>query len=376
MAQKRDYYEVLGVQKGAGKDEIKQAYRKLALQFHPDRNKDKGAEERFKEISEAYAVLSDEAKRAKYDQYGHAGFDQMYSREDIFRNADFSDFEDVFSGFGDDPFGVFGSMFGSGFGRGRGGGGRRREYGADLETAVEITLEEAAKGLKKDISYNRTKACSKCRGTGSEPGSERRTCGSCGGRGQVQQTRRAGPMAFYTVTTCGKCRGEGTIVENPCGGCRGQGKESTNEHIKVNIPSGVQNGMRLRLDELGEYGRDKPGDLFVRIYVKPHPQFQRDGDNLYLEAPLSFARAALGGEIEVPTLFGKANLHIPPGTQSHTIFRMKDEGMPRIGHGGNGDELVRVVIDVPKKLNKRQKELLQELEAEDKEKKKGFLGFI
>ncbi|MFH0884812.1 MAG: molecular chaperone DnaJ [Candidatus Micrarchaeota archaeon] len=378
MAQKRDYYEVLGVQKDAGKEEIKKAYRRLALEFHPDRNKDKAAEERFKEISEAYAVLSDDSKRAKYDQYGHAGFDQMYSREDIFRNADFSDFEDVFSsfGFGSDPFGVFGSMFGSGFGRGRGGGGRRREYGADLETAVEITLEEAAKGLKKDISYNRTKACSKCRGTGSEPGSDKTTCGACSGRGQVQQTRRAGPMAFYTVTTCGKCRGEGTIVENPCNSCRGQGKESTNEHIKVSIPAGVQSGMRLRLDELGEYGRDGPGDLFVRIYVKPHALFERDGDNLYLEAPLSFARAALGGEIEVPTLFGKAKLHIPPGTQSHTVFRMKDEGMPRMGHGGRGDELVRVVIEVPKKLNKRQKELLQELETEDKEKKKGFFGFI
>jgi len=377
MAQKRDYYEVLGVQKGAGKDEIKKAYRKLALEFHPDRNKDKGAEERFKEISEAYAVLSDDSKRAKYDQYGHAGFDQMYSKEDIFRSADFSDFEDIFSdfGFGSDPFGVFGSMFGSsGFGRGR--GGRRREYGASLETVVEISLEEAAKGLKKDISYNRTKACSKCGGTGSEPGSERRTCTTCGGRGQVQQTRRAGPMAFYTVTTCGKCRGEGTIVENPCSACRGQGKESTNEHIKVSIPSGVQNGMRLRLEELGEYGRDGPGDLFVRIHIKPHPQFQRDGDNLYLEAPLSFALAALGGDLEVPTLFGRAKLHIPAGTQSHTIFRMKDEGMPRIGRGGKGDELVRVVIDVPKKLSKRQKDLLQEMEKEEKEKKKGFFGFI
>jgi molecular chaperone DnaJ len=378
MAQKRDYYEVLGVAKGASTEELKQAYRKLALQFHPDRNKDKGAEERFKEISEAYAVLSDEKKRAQYDQYGHAGFDSMYSREDIFRSADFSDFEDLFEGFGfgGDPFGgMFGSMFNMG-GLGRSRGGRRREYGASLETAVEISLEEAAKGLKKDITYNRTKACAKCKGSGSEPGSERKTCDACGGRGQVQQTRRAGPMAFYTVTTCGKCRGEGEVVENPCKSCNGTGKVSEHEHIKVSIPEGVQSGMRLRLDDLGEFGKDGPGDLFVRIYVKKHQVFERQEDDLALEVPLTFGRAALGGEMEVPTLFGKARLHIPPGTQSHTVFRLKGEGMPRLGRSGKGDELVRVVIEVPKKLSKRQKELLEELEKEEKEKKKGLFGMF
>lgn len=372
---KKDYYEILGLKKDASKDEIKKAYRKLALEFHPDRNKDKDAEARFKEISEAYAVLSDDNKRAQYDQYGHAGFDQMYSREDIFRNADFSDFEDLFSGFGfgGDPFGgLFGQMFGFRPGR----GGRRREYGANLETVVEISLEEAAKGLKKDLSYNRTKACSKCGGSGSEPGSERRRCDACNGKGQVQQTRRAGPMAFYSVTTCGRCRGEGTVVENPCNGCSGSGKVSANEHIKVSIPPGVHNGMRLRLEELGEYGHDGPGDLFVRIYVKPHQLFERRGDDLFLEAPLGFAKAALGGDIEVPTLFGKAKLHIPAGTASHTIFSMKGEGMPRFGGSGKGDELVRVVIDVPKKLSRRQKELLEEYEKEDKGKKKGFFGFM
>jgi molecular chaperone DnaJ len=376
-ASKRDYYEVLGVQKGASRDEIKQAYRKLALQFHPDRNKDAAAEGRFKEISEAYAVLSDDKKRAQYDQYGHAGFDQMYSQEDIFRSADFSDFEDMFESFGfGGPFGgLFGSMFGaSGMGRGR--GGRRREYGADLETGVEITLEEAAGGLKKDITYNRTKACPKCRGSGSEPGSARKTCGACGGRGQVQQARRAGPMQFFTVTTCGKCRGEGEVVENPCKGCSGTGKASEHEHIKVSIPAGVQDGMRLRLDGLGEYGKDSPGDLFVRIYVKPHQTFERQGDDLALEIPVSFPKAAIGGEIEVPTLFGKARLHIPPGTQSHTVFRMKGEGMPRLGRSGRGDQLVRVVIDVPRKLGKRQKELLEELEKEEKERKKGLFGMF
>ncbi|MCI0503651.1 molecular chaperone DnaJ [Candidatus Micrarchaeota archaeon] len=378
MAQKRDYYEVLGVQKGAGKDEIKQAYRKLALQYHPDRNKDAGAEERFKEISEAYAVLSDEKKRAQYDQYGHAGFDSMYSREDIFRGADFSDFEDMFGsfGFGQDPFGgMFGSIFGMG-GQGRGRGGRRREYGANLETAIEITLEEAAKGIKKDIAYNRTKACAKCKGSGSEPGSSRKTCSACAGRGQVQQTRRAGPMQFFTVTTCPKCRGEGEVVENPCKSCNGSGKVSEHEHIKVGIPPGVQNGMRLHLEGLGEHGKDGPGDLYVRIYIQQHKSFERHGDDLALEVPLSFSKAALGGEIEVPTLFGKAMLHIPPGTQSHTVFRMKGEGMPKLERGGKGDELVRVVIEVPKKLSKRQKELLEDLEKEEKEKKKGLFGML
>lgn len=369
MATKRDYYEVLGVQKGASHDQIKQAYRKLALQYHPDRNKDPKAAETFKEISEAYAVLSDEKKRAQYDQYGHAGFDQMYSREDIFRSADFSDFEDIFRGFGMDPFGgMFGSMFG--FGR---RGGRMREYGADLETAVEITLEEAAGGVKKDVSYHRSKACSRCSGSGSEPGSSRTTCPGCNGRGQVQQARRAGPMAFYTVTTCGKCRGEGSVVEKPCKSCGGSGKASANEHIKITIPPGVQNGMRLHLEGLGEFGRDGPGDLFVRVYVRQHGRFERRDDDLWLDAPVSFSRAALGGDVEVPTLFGSVKLQVPAGTQSHTVFRLKGEGMPRLGRSGKGDEMVRVIIDVPKKLSGRQKELLKKFEEEEKNKK-GLFG--
>ncbi len=369
MATKKDYYEVLGVPKNASADEIKGAYRKLAMKYHPDRNKAPEASERFKEISEAYAVLSDQKKREQYDSYGHAGFDQMYSQEDIFRGADFSDFEEVFRSFGFDPFGgMFGSMFG-----GRGRGGRMREYGADLETAVQITLEEAAKGAKKDISYHRSKACIRCSGSGSEPGSERKVCPSCGGRGEVQQTRRAGPMAFYTVTTCSRCRGEGSVVEKPCKACGGSGKASSNEHIKVSIPEGIHSGMRLRLEDLGEYGRDGPGDLFVRVEVKPHERFSRDGDDLLVNVPITFSRAAGGGTIDVPTLFGNDRLHIPPGTASHTVFRLKGEGMPRLGRGGKGDELVRVLIEVPKSLSRRQKELLEEFDKEG-EKKKGFFG--
>ncbi len=370
MAAKKDYYEVLGVPRNASADEIKSAYRKLALKFHPDRNKAPEAAERFKEISEAYAVLSDQKKREQYDAYGHAGFDQMYSQEDIFRGADFSDFDEIFRSFGFDPFGgMFGSMFG-----GRARGGRMREYGADLETAVQITLEEAAKGVKKDISYHRSKACGRCQGSGSEPGSERKVCPSCGGRGEVQQTRRAGPMAFFTVTTCSKCRGEGSVVEKPCKACGGSGKASSNEHIKVSIPEGIHSGMRLRLEDLGEYGRDGPGDLFVRVEVKQHELFAREGDDLLIEMPISFSRAAIGGSIDVPTLFGKDRLHIPPGTASHTVFRLKGEGMPRLGRGGKGDELVRVLIEVPKSLSRRQKELLEEFEKEG-ERKKGLFGF-
>jgi molecular chaperone DnaJ len=366
MASKKDYYEILGVAKNASGSEVKNAYRKLAMQYHPDRNKDPAASERFKEISEAYAVLSDEKKRAQYDQYGHAGFDRMYSEEDIFSSADFSGFEDLFGGFGS----PFGSIFGSMFGR-----GRRMEYGANLETAAEITLEEAARGAKKDISYHRSKACARCHGEGSEPGSARKTCAACGGRGQVQQARRAGPMSFYSVTTCGRCRGEGSVVENPCKGCGGSGKSSSNEHIKVTVPAGIQSGMRLRLEDMGEFGPDGPGDLFVRIYIKDHERFGRDGDDLRIDMPVSFARAALGGDLEVPTLFGRDRLHIPSGTESHTVFRLRGEGMPRLGRGGKGDLLVRVIIEVPKKLTKKQRNALEEFEKETKEKKKGLFDF-
>ncbi len=367
---KRDYYEILGIPKNASKDEIKKAYRKLAMKYHPDRNKAPDAAEKFKEISESYAVLSNDQKRAQYDQYGHAGFDRMYSQEDIFRTADFSDFEDLFKGFGFEPFGgMFGSMFSSMFR----GAGPRGDYGADLEVNVEITLEEAAKGTKKDISYHHSKACSRCNGSGGEPGSGVKTCENCNGNGQVKTTRRAGPMAFYTVTTCSKCRGEGTTVENPCKECKGLGKVSSKEHIKADIPAGIHSGMRLHLRGLGEYGHDAPGDLYVRVFVTEHETFQRDGDNLYINMPISFPRAALGGEIEVPTLFGKAKLRIPAGTQSHTVFRLKDEGMPRLNKSGNGDEMVRVIIEVPKKLSKKQKDLLKEFEGE--KPKKGLFGF-
>lgn len=371
---KRDYYEILGVPKQASKSDIKKSYRKLALKYHPDRNKESDAAEKFKEVSEAYAVLSDEKKRQQYDQYGHAGFDRMYSQEDIFRGANFRDFQDIFGnmgfgGRGRNPFeDLFGSFFGSGFGR----GGRQRDFGADLEYETEISLEDAAKGVKKEISIYRTVVCSKCKGTRAEPGSKTTTCSTCKGSGQVQQARRMGPMAFHTITTCPKCKGEGNIIEKPCKECAGSGRTREKEHIKVNIPPGIESGMRIRLEGLGEYGRDGPGDLFVSVYISPHKYFKRAGDDLLLEVPIPFTTAALGDKIEVPTLFGKAKLTIPPGTQSHTVFKLNGEGMPNIRTRGKGDQMVRVTVKVPEKLTKKQKEVLKEFEKESGDEKSGF----
>ncbi len=369
---KRDYYEILGVPKNASKDDIKKAYRKLAFELHPDRNKSADAGAKFKEMSEAYAVLSDENKRSQYDQYGHAGFDRMYTNEDIFRGADFSDFgdlEDILRNFG------FGSRspFGSGFGSFSGRGGRRREFGADLEAESSITLEEAASGVKQEVEMYRTKECGRCEGGGAEPGSRASTCDQCRGNGQVQQGRRMGGMSFFTVTTCPKCRGEGSVISNPCRGCGGSGRVREKEHIKITIPAGIESGMRIRLEGLGEYGRDGQGDLYVLVRVKPHKFFERKGDELWLDAPVQFGMAALGGKMDVPTLAGHVKLSIPAGTQPGTVFRLKGEGMLDMRNGKKGDEMVRVTVDVPKKLTQKQKELLEQFAKESGDKKKkGF----
>jgi len=363
LAAKRDYYEILGIAKNSSASEIKKAYRKLAMKYHPDRSKEAGSEAKFKEISEAYAVLSDATKRKQYDQYGHAGFDQMYSREDIFRNANFSGFEDIFGA--ESPFGdMFAGMFG--------GFGRRRNIGANLEAVIEISLEEAAKGVKKELNYHHSKTCPRCNGSRSEPGSPKKTCDSCGGKGRVRKVKRMGPMAFQTVGACDSCQGEGSIVEKPCKECGGAGSKSVQENIKVDIPAGIDNGMRIHLDGMGEYGRDGPGDLYVRVYVKDHKLFERNGEDLWLTVPITYTQAVLGDDIEVPSLFGKLKLKIPSGTQSHTVFRLSGEGMPRVQNYGKGDEMVRVIIDVPKKAGKKEKELLKELDKEYGKKRKGF----
>ena len=368
---KRDYYEILGVKKNADKGEIKKSYRELALKYHPDRNSSKEAEEKFKGISEAYAVLSDESKRAQYDQYGEEGFSREYSREDIFRNADFSDFADLFSqfGFGED-------YFSRGFG-GMGSSGRRRgrSRGRDLKASLEITLEESAVGVKKEIHIRKNAICKKCSGSGAEAGSGFKICQKCGGRGQTVETRRLGPMVFRSASTCPACNGEGRRIEKECRECAGSGVGMKEEKLSIEIPKGIHDGMQIRLEDQGEESQHGNGDLYVHVRVLPHKVFERHDDDLYAEVKISFAQATIGGKINVPTIDGKgAGLEIPPGTQSHTIFRLHGEGMPDVRGGGKGDELVRAIIETPKRISQKQKELIRQFEEEGG--KKGVFDFF
>ncbi len=364
---KRDYYEILGIPKNASKEQIKNAYRGLALKFHPDRNSGKDAEEKFKEISEAYAVLSDDVKKEQYDQYGHAGFDQRFSQEDIFRNADFSDFSEMFSqfGFGDD---IFSHFFGSGTRK-----HKRGQYGEDLRTEVEITLNEVASGTERTIALEKDVLCNKCSGTGAEVGSGIKVCPKCMGKGQIVQAKRMGPMVFRSVTTCGTCGGEGSAIEKQCRTCYGRGTVKKTEKISVHIPKGIHDGMQVRLEGEGEYARDGSGDLYVYVHVLPHKVFERHKNDLYAEVPISFSQAALGAKIDVPTIDGRnAKLEIPSGTQTHTIFKMQGEGIQDVHTGRKGDELIRVIIQVPKKLSQIQRELLVKFDEEGKKEKKMF----
>lgn len=359
MPEKRDYYEVLGLQKNATKEQIKAAYRKLALQYHPDRNKSSGAEEKFKELSEAYAVLSDDNKRAEYDEYGHAGFDNRYTREDIFHGADF---DDIFQGFG------FGDIFGSIF---RDMDRERGDSGTDLQYDMELTLEEAAKGSEKNIHVSRKKVCPECDGTGAQDGSEAKPCPNCNGAGQVRTVKRTGFVQFQTISLCRQCRGTGRVIEKPCKNCGGARMAEVKSTFKIKIPRGVNTGFRMRLRGEGDAGRDGSGDLYIVLYVKPHAVFQREGNDLLYATTISFVRAALGAEIEIPTLFGKANLAIPGGTQAGTFFRLRGKGITDY-EGNKGDELVRINIETPKSLTRRQKELLLEFDMEGGRKRKGL----
>jgi len=362
MANKKDYYEVLGVSKTASKDEIKDAYRKLALQYHPDRNKAPDAEEKFKQISEAYAVLSDDDKRAQYDQLGHAGFDQRYTAEDIFRGADFdSIFRDL--GFGFDLGDMFNFFFG---GRGF---RERAARGRDLAYSIEVTLEEAADGGEKDLRIERTEKCDVCMGSGAAPNTSPRKCPRCNGGGRIQSTTRNAFGTFVQVTTCPTCRGKGKIVDTPCPKCRGSGLAEKERRITVKIPPGIDEGYQLRLPEEGELGpgSESPGDLYVLIHVAPHPYFKRDEDDILYNLTIGFAQAALGTEVTIPTLEGNTKLKIQPGTQSGEIIRLKGKGMPRFRRYGRGDMQVIVNISVPKKLTSQQKTLLEQLAKESEE---------
>jgi molecular chaperone DnaJ len=356
MAEKRDYYEVLGVQRDASKDQIKDAYRTLAMQFHPDRNKSPEAEERFKEISEAYAVLSDDQKRQQYNTLGHSGFDQRYKQEDIFRGADFdSVFRDM--GFGD----IFRTFFGGG-----GFGAERNNTGQDLAYNLEITLEEAAKGAEKEIEIPRTERCDICGGSGAAPGTSAKVCPRCGGSGQVQNMRKSGFAMYVQVTACPTCKGKGRLIEAPCSYCHGSGRVRKRRKISVKIPMGIDEGNQLRLRGEGEMGANdaEPGDLYVVVHVKPHPQFIREGDDLWYVAMITYPQAALGAEITVPTLEGPTTIRIHPGTQVGEVITLKGRGMPRFRAYGKGDIIVRIGISVPEKLTFQQRTLLEQLAKE------------
>jgi molecular chaperone DnaJ len=361
---KRDLYEVLGVAKNATEDEIKKAYRKLAMKYHPDRNQDgktKDAEEKFKEVKQAYEILTDANKRAAYDRFGHAGVDP---------NAGAGGFGGGQQGFGNfaDAFGdIFSDIFGGAMGGAGGrGGGRSAAYrGADLRYNMDITLEQAAHGFNTDIRVPSWDACETCKGTGAKPGTSAKTCGTCNGAGAVRMTQ-----GFFSIQqTCPTCHGSGKVIAEPCAACHGEGRIKKNKVLEVKIPAGIDEGQRIRLSGKGEPGVNggPPGDLYVEIRIKPHDTFQRDGDDLHCEVPVSIVTATLGGEIDVATLEGKVSLTIPEGTQSGKTFRLRGKGIKGVRSSYPGDLYCHVSVETPVRLNEKQKKLLREFDAALKE---------
>ncbi|MBM6926552.1 molecular chaperone DnaJ [Pseudoflavonifractor phocaeensis] len=355
--QKRDYYEVLGVSKGASDDELKKAYRKLAKQYHPDLHPgDKEAEAKFKEVNEAYEVLSDKEKRAKYDQFGHAGVDPNFGA---------GGFGGGFGGFdmGDIDLGdIFGSFFGGGFG---GGGGSRRSNGPmkgeTLRASVSITFEEAAFGCEKEITLSRTENCDTCKGTGCAPGTTAEVCPDCHGSGTVRIQRGGGAFSFTTTTTCPKCNGKGKLIHQPCKDCGGSGAVRKQRKLTVKIPAGIDNGQAVSLRGQGGAGRNggPAGDLLISVTVLPHQFFKRDGTSVFLEHPVTFLQATLGAELEIPTIDGKVKWNLPAGTQPSTTFRLRGKGIPSVNGRGRGDQYVTVNVQIPTNLTHEQKEALR-----------------
>ncbi len=376
--QKRDYYEVLGVQKGAAEQEIKKAYRKLAKANHPDLNPgDAAAEARFKEINEAYEVLSDSAKRARYDQFGFAGVDPSYGGGGGGFGGGFS---------GDFDFGDLGDIFGSFFGGGFGGGSARNrngpQRGESLRMGLTITFEEAAFGCEKEVSLDRVEQCETCGGSGAAPGTSLETCSNCGGSGTVQQRRQTPMGVFATTSACPRCGGRGKIISSPCSSCNGSGQTRKRKTVKVSIPAGIDNGQIVSLRGQGNAGKNggPAGDLQIVITVQPHQLFQRDGSNVYCDAPITFTQAVLGGELEIPTIDGKVKYDIPEGTQTGTTFRLRGKGIPNVNGRGRGDQYVTVHIETPRSLTREQKEALRKFsdtlkEQNYKERKSFFEKF-
>jgi molecular chaperone DnaJ len=362
MPEKRDYYEVLGVAKNATADEIKKAYRKLAMKFHPDKNPgDKAAEDKFKELGEAYEALSNDEKRAAYDRYGHAAFTGASGGGS---GGGFHDPMDIFRQMFEGAFGGGGGGGGAGFEDFFGGGGQRKsskQRGSDLRYDLQMTLEEAAKGTEKELLIEREVACEKCSSTGSKSGGGVKKCATCGGRGVI--TRSAG--IFVQQSECPTCHGTGDVISDPCDACHGDGRVTKESSIKLRIPAGVDTGNRLRSSGNGDAGlRGGPsGDLHVFLHIKKHDVFEREGDDLQCEVPISFATAALGGEVKVPTLEGHTSIKIPVGTQAGTVLRLREKGMPRLNGGRHGDLHVNVQVEIPTKLNKEQQEKLRAFEA-------------
>lgn len=346
MAVKRDYYEVMGLDRNASEDDIKKAFRKLAFQYHPDRNKESGAEEKFKEISEAYEVLSNPGKRATYDRFGHMAGEGWAK-----------------GGYGDFGFGGLGDIFETFFGGAANTAAREARQGTDITLELVLDLENTIDGIDKEIEIKRIENCSVCGGSGSKPGIQPGKCPLCKGTGQVRRAQRSVFGSFVNITTCDRCSGEGIVITDPCPQCHGSGRERQTRKLKVHIPAGIEEGSQIRLTGEGNAGKrgGPSGNVYILVHVREHPFFKREGDDIILDLPLNIAQAALGSELDIPTLNGKEKLRVPAGAQSGKVFRIREKGVPHLQRSGRGDLLVRVNVVVPKNLSDKQKELLEEL---------------